>query len=235
MPSTSTIELTAADGFRFPAYLARPSGTPRGAVVVLQEIFGLNAHIRQVSDGFAADGYLAVAPATFQRVRLGVELGYGPDDVNLGRELKAAVEALPAPGVMQDVQAAVDHAAQASGGKVAVLGYCWGGLLTWRAAALCHGLAAAVPYYGGGMTMGTEPARVPRCPVLAHFGTQDMGIPMDTVEAFVAAQAGKQPAVQVLTWEANHGFNCDHRGSWHAPSAAAARERTLAFLAQHVG
>lgn len=231
---STVIELTAADGFRFPVYVAQPASAPRGAVVVLQEIFGLNAHIREVCDGFAADGFLAVAPATFHRVKPGVELGYGPDDVNAGRELKAAVEALAAPGVMSDVQAAVDHAAQASGCKVGVLGYCWGGLLTWRAAALCQGLAAAVPYYGGGMTIGTEPQRVPRCPVLAHFGTQDMGIPMDTVDAFTAAQAGKQPPVQVMTWDANHGFNCNHRGSWQAGAAAAAREQTLKFLAQQL-
>jgi carboxymethylenebutenolidase len=118
------IDLKAADGFSFPAYVAQPAGKPRGAVVVLQEIFGVNSHIRQLADGYAADGYLAVAPSTFHRVRQGVELGYTPDDVTAGAALKAQVEALPAPGVLQDIQAAIDHAAQA--GKVGIVGYCWG-------------------------------------------------------------------------------------------------------------
>src|SRR5664280_2283560 len=145
------IELTAADGFKFPAYEARPAGPAKGAVVVLQEIFGVNAHIRAVADGFAALGFLAVAPATFHRVRPGVELGYTPEDVAAGVVLKAAVEGLPSPGVMPDIQAAIDYAAKAgSAGKVGLVGYCWGGLLTWRAACLLSGVSAAVPYYGAG-------------------------------------------------------------------------------------
>ncbi|MEY2953301.1 MAG: hypothetical protein RLZZ401_1388, partial [Pseudomonadota bacterium] len=180
----------------------------------------------------AEAGYLAVAPATFHRVKPEVELGYTPEDTAQGRNLKGLVEALDAPGVMQDIQAAIDHACAATGGKVGVLGYCWGGLLTWRAAALCTGLSAAVPYYGGGMTVGTEPLRQPRCPVLCHFGEKDMGIPLDTVQAFAAAHASTQPAVQVLTYPANHGFNCDQRGSFDAAAADLAWQRTLAFLAQ---
>jgi len=138
------IELKAADGTAFAAYVAQPPARPRGAVVVLQEIFGVNAHIREVADGYAADGYLAVAPATFDRVQRQVELGYTADDIQAGAALKAAVEALPAPGVLQDVQAAINHAAQASdGGKVGIVGYCYGGLLSWRAACELQGLSAA--------------------------------------------------------------------------------------------
>ena len=150
------IDLTAADGFTFPAYVAEPSGAPRGAVVVLQEIFGVNSHIREVVDGYAAAGYLAVAPATFHRVKPGVELGYTEADMKAGFELKTAVEALPAPGVLQDIQAAIDYAGKA--GKVGIVGYCWGGLLTWRAACELEGLSAAAPYYGGGMTSPEEAA-----------------------------------------------------------------------------
>jgi carboxymethylenebutenolidase len=223
--------LTAADGFSFPAYVAQPAGMPRGAVVVLQEIFGVNAHIRAVADGYAAAGYLAVAPSTFHRVKPGVELGYAEADMNEGFGYKMAVEALPAPGVMADIQAAIDHATQAGGGKVGIVGYCWGGLLTWRAACSLSGLAAAVPYYGGGMTTPEEAARQPRVPVLAHFGEQDRWIPLDTVQAFRAAQ----PGVEVQVYAAHHGFNCDHRGAWDAAAAALARERTLAFFARHVG
>ena len=114
------IQLKAADGHAFPAYEARPAGTPRGAVVVLQEIFGVNSHIRAVADGYAAEGYLAVAPSTFHRVKTDVNLGYSADDMSAGIALKGQVEALPAPGVLPDLQAAIDHAAQA--GKVGIVG-----------------------------------------------------------------------------------------------------------------
>ena len=122
-----TISLTCADGTSIPAYVAAPAATPRGGLVLLQEIFGVNTHIRAVADSYAADGYLVVAPAMFHRVQAGVELGYSPDDVAAGVALKARTEALPPPGPLQEVQAAVDAARSA--GKVAVMGYCWGGWL----------------------------------------------------------------------------------------------------------
>ncbi|MEY5029269.1 MAG: Carboxymethylenebutenolidase [Pseudomonadota bacterium] len=225
------IELQAADGVRIAAYEARPMGQARGAVVVIQEIFGVNSHIRSVADGYAAQGYLAVAPACFQRVKAGVELGYSEADMGEGFGLKTAVEALPAPGVLQDIQAAIDHAAQVSGGKVGIVGYCWGGLLTWRAACMLKGLSAAVPYYGGGMTTEAEVSRTPRVPVLAHFAEIDKYIPMDGIQAFAQAH----PEVQVQTYNAHHGFNCDQRGAWDAPSAQLARERSMAFFAKHLG
>jgi carboxymethylenebutenolidase len=223
-----TIELTSADGFKFPAYVAQPGGKPRGALVVLQEIFGLNPHIRAVADAYAADGYFVVAPHTFHRVKPGVDLGYQEDDMKAGIGLKAAVEGLPAPGVMQDIQAAIHHAAQ--GGKVGIVGYCWGGLLSWRAASALQGLSASVPYYGGGMTVGDDLLRQPTVPVMVHFGAQDHWIPLDTVEAFKKAQ----PGVTVHVYDANHGFNCDQRGSYNEAAAKLARERTLAFFAQHL-
>jgi carboxymethylenebutenolidase len=222
------MDLKAADGFVFPAYVAQPAGTPKGGIVVLQEIFGVNSHIRSVADGYAKEGYLAVAPSTFHRVKPGVELGYSPEDMGAGQALKAAVEALPAPGVLQDIQAAIEHAAQA--GKVGIVGYCWGGLLTWRAACELKGLSAAVPYYGGGMTTPDEIARVPKVPVMAHFGDQDHWISLDSVEAFKKAH----PEVEVHVYHANHGFNCDQRGSYDATAAKLARERTLAFFAKHL-
>ena len=225
----SFIELKAADGTVCPAYVAQPAGAPKGGIVVLQEIFGVNAHIRSVADGYAAQGYLAVAPATFHRVKQDVELGYETDDMNAGFALKMAVEALPAPGVMQDIQAAIDHAAQA--GKVGIVGYCWGGLLTWRSACMLSGLSAAAPYYGGGMTTPDEIARQPKVPVMAHFGDQDKWISMESVEAFKKAHS----EVEVHIYSANHGFNCDHRASFDEPSATLARERTLAFFSKHVG
>ena len=222
------IDLKAPDGFVFPAYVAEPAGRPKAGVVVVQEIFGVNSHIRSVADGYAAEGYLAVAPSTFHRVKPGVDLGYSPDDMSAGMALKAAVEALPAPGVMQDLQAAVQRAAQV--GKVGIVGYCWGGLLTWRAASMLEGLSAAVPYYGGGMTTPDEVARQPRVPVMVHFGDQDHWISVESVEAFKKAH----PEVEVQLYHANHGFNCDQRGSYDAAAAKLARQRTLAFFGQHL-
>ena len=221
------IQLTSADGFGLSAYVAQPEGTPKAAIVVLQEIFGVNSHIQSVTDRFAAQGYLAIAPATFERVKTGVELGYTEADMTAGFGLKTAVDALPGQGVMPDVQAAIDYAAKTSGGKVGIIGFCWGGLLTWRAACILTGLSAAVPYYGGGMTSEAETARTPQCPVMAHFGDQDHWIPLEGVTAFAKAH----PEVGVHVYAADHGFNCDQRGSFNETAANLARERTLAFFA----
>jgi carboxymethylenebutenolidase len=222
------IDLKASDGFTFPAYVAQPAGKPKAGIVVLQEIFGVNSHIRSVADGYAAQGYLAVAPSTFHRVKHGVDIGYGPEDMAVGFALKTAVEALAKPGVMHDIEAAIGHAAQA--GKVGIVGFCWGGLLTWRSACTLDGLSAAVPYYGGGMTTPDEVARQPKVPVLAHFGDQDHWISLESVEAFKKAH----PEVEVHVYHAHHGFNCDQRGSYDEPSAKLARERTLAFFGKHL-
>jgi len=227
--SSSRIALAAADGFSSSAYLAEPSEKPRGAIVVLQEIFGVNSHIRAVADGYAAAGYLAIAPATFDRIERDVQLGYAADDMTRGSRLKAAVEALPAPGVLQDIQAAVDHVARA--GKVGIVGYCWGGLLVWRSAEKVRGLSAAVAYYGGGMTVGSEPSRKPAVPTMAHFGDQDAHITVESVKAFEQAH----PEVEVHLYAANHGFNCDQRGSYNAGAAATALERSLYHFGKHLG
>ncbi len=221
------ITLKAADGFSLPAYVAQPVGQPKGAIVVLQEIFGVNSHIRSVADRFAAQGYLAVAPATFERVKPGVDLGYTEADMQAGIALKSAVSALPGSGVLPDIQATIDHAAQASGGKVGIIGFCWGGLLTWQAACTLTGLSAAVPYYGGGITTEAEIARQPQCPVMAQFGDQDHWIPMESVQAFSQAH----PEVTVHVYAADHGFNCEQRGSYNEAAATQANERTLAFFA----
>jgi carboxymethylenebutenolidase len=222
------IDLTAADGSSFPAYVAEPAGAPKGAIVVLQEIFGVNSHIQSVADGYASEGYLAVAPATFNRVEKNVDLGYNESTMAEGMRLKTAVDALPTPGVMQDIQAAITYAAR--GGKVGIVGFCWGGLLVWRSAAALNGLTAAVSYYGGGMTTDEEAARKPKVPMLSHFGEKDHFIPLESTKTF----AQKHPEVEVHTYAADHGFNCDQRGSWDAPSAKLARERTLAFFAKHL-
>ena len=222
----SVIQLSAADGTHIPAYVAQPETPAKAAVVVIQEIFGVNAHIREVADAYAKEGYLAIAPAMFHRAQANVELGYTDADMGAGMALKTAVESMPAPGAMQDIQAAIDHVHKACGGKVGIVGYCWGGLLTWRAACMLQGLSAAAPYYGGGVTTAAETARQARVPVMAHFAEEDKWIPMDSVEAFKAAH----PQVQVFTYAAHHGFNCNHRGAWQAEAAALAKQRTLDFF-----
>ena len=224
------IQLKAADGTPFPAYLAEPATPAKAAIVVIQEIFGVNAHIREVADAYAKAGFLAIAPAMFHRAQAHVELGYAEADMGTGMALKTAIEALPAPGALQDIQASIDHAHKVCGGKVGVVGYCWGGLLTWRAACLLQGLSAAAPYYGGGMTTEAESARQAKVPVMAHFAEEDKWISMASVEAFKMAH----PQAQVFTYAAHHGFNCNHRGAWHAESAALAQQRTLDFFKQHL-
>jgi len=224
------VQLKAQDGVACPAYVARPAAKALGAVVVLQEIFGVNSHIRSVADGYAEQGYLAIAPHTFHRVQPGLELGYGAEDVAKGRALKAAAEALPAPGLMADIASAITFGAHDTGGKVAIVGYCWGGLLVWRSACILPGLSAAIAYYGGGMTAEAEAQRQSLCPVMCHFGELDHAIPMEGVKAFALAQ----PKVEVHTYAAQHGFNCDQRGAYDAAAAALARERTLGFLARHL-
>jgi len=214
--------LQAADGHRLAAYRAVPAGKPRGALVVVQEIFGVNSHIRAVADGYAADGWLAIAPAMFDRVERGIELGYTPADIERGRELKGGCSNDHA---LLDIAAAVDTVRSA--GKVAVIGYCWGGTLAWLAACRQPGLSAAVSYYGGGI--GELVDLTPRCPVLAHFGERDASIPLTVAEALRTAH----PEVEIHVYPAGHGFNCDQRGSFDATSAALARERSLAFLNAH--
>ncbi|MEN9539077.1 MAG: hypothetical protein RLZZ126_1312 [Pseudomonadota bacterium] len=243
-------DLTAADGFVLPAYVALPERKPRGSVVVLQEIFGVNSHIKSVADRLAEAGFLAVAPHLFHRVKEGVDLGYTPPDVAAGRALKERMENLKTSEgatlplqVLLDVQAAVQYAGTAAkmgtmdtviaggrGAPVGVIGFCWGGLLAWRAACLIKGVSAAVPYYGGGMTVGAEATRRALCPVLCHFGEKDAHIPLDSVKAFETAHKSANPEVEVKVYAADHGFNCDQRGSYDATAAAQAWDRSLQFL-----
>ena len=219
------ILLNSADGFEFGAYETMPGGRPRAGLVVIQEVFGVNGHIREVADGYAGDGYAVVAPQIFDRVESDVELGY--TEADMGRGIELAFQQLEMPNTLADLQAAIDHASQH--GKVGVVGYCFGGLLTWLSACELNGVAAASCYYGGGIA--GEAGRSPGCPVIMHFGELDAHIPMSDVETVRAAQQG----VPVHVYNADHGFNCDHRGSFDAPSAALARERTLAFFAENLG
>ena len=224
------ITLKSTDGFSLPAYVAEPTGKAKGAIVVVQEIFGVNSHIQEVTKRFAAQGYLAIAPAAFERVRPGVDLGYNESTIKDGIALKTAAMALPADAVLQDIQAAIDFAEKTSGGKVGIIGFCWGGLLTWQAACKLNGLSAAVPYYGGGMVTESEIARQPKVPVMAHFSDHDHSVPMEGVEAFKKVH----PEVEVHIYNADHGFNCNDRGAYNEAAAQLARERTLGFFASQL-
>jgi carboxymethylenebutenolidase len=218
------VELTASDGHTFSAYKAEPSGTPKGGVVVIQEIFGVNEHIRDVTDGFAAEGYLAIAPALFDRAERGVELGYGPDDRDKGMATRAGVEWDDA---VKDTIAA--RAAVASAGKVGIVGYCYGGTISWLGA--CKGgFDAASGYYGGGIHQNLDLDA--ECPVELHFGGEDQGIPMENVDMIRAAK----PDVDIYVYEgAGHGFICDPRPSFHPEATKVAKARTLDFFAKHIG
>jgi carboxymethylenebutenolidase len=222
----TTVTLQASDGFELGAYRAEPEGTPRGGVVVIQEIFGVNVHIRAVADGYAAEGYLAIAPALFDRVERGVELGYEDKDIEQGIGL--ARGKVDYATVTLDLAAAARAAAE--GGRVGVVGYCWGGMLACTAAIqLADDVAAAVGYYGGG-TVGLVD-QTPAVPLLLHFGEVDHAIPLEDVERIRTAW----PQAEVYVYPgAQHGFNCDLRASYDATSAATARERTLAFFAANL-
>lgn len=214
----------AADGHELGIYRAEPTGAPRGGVVIAQEIFGVNGHIRAVCDDYAKQGYLTVASALFDRVERDVELGYTDDDIARGRALREPVSLESA---LADMEAAAAEVAGA--GRIGVVGYCWGGTVAWVCATRSTTFAAAVGYYGGGIA--ELAAEEPNCPVQLHFGDQDQSIPMDAVRRVQAAH----PEVPTFIYPAGHGFNCDQRRSYDAKSARLARERALAFLREHVG
>jgi carboxymethylenebutenolidase len=216
--------IMAADDHALDLYVARPPGQPRGGLVVIQEIFGVNHHIRAVTDDFSAQGYLTVAPALFDRVERGVEMDYSPASIERGREFAMQVRK----DALKDVAAALDFVEAETGRPGAVVGYCFGGTLAWLAATRLE-LTAAVSYYGGMVAQYAD--ETPHCPVLMHFGERDQHIPLEAVDQIRKAH----PEAAIHTYPAGHGFNCTERADFDPPSAALARERTLAFLKHHLG
>jgi carboxymethylenebutenolidase len=216
--------IMARDGHEFQAWLTAAPGRPRGAVVVIQEIFGVNAHIRGVTDDFAAQGYTAIAPCLFDRVRRGIELAYTPGDMQEG---SGYLKQLQPENTLRDLAAAV--AVVRSSGRVGTVGYCFGGSMSYVAACQLP-VACAVVYYG---KLASYLDQKPKCPVMYHFGTADTSIPMSDVDKVKAAADAR--ALLYLYDGAGHGFNCDQRASYSAASAALARTRTLEFLARYLG
>lgn len=221
--TSSKIDLVSQDGHHFNAYRALPAGKPKGAIIVGPEIFGVNSHIRSVADGFAADGYAAIAPALFDRAQRDFEAGYSADDIAAGREI---IGKLDWANTMKDVTATIEHARPY--GKIALVGYCWGGTIAWVANARLSGLACTVAYYGGSIPSFVE--ETPKVPIMMHFGEADASIPVEKAREV----ARRHPQAETFFYEAGHGFNCDQRGSYDAGAATLARQRTMAFLAKHL-
>jgi carboxymethylenebutenolidase len=219
------VKLRASDGHEFDVYVARPSGQPIAGLVVVQEAFGVNSHIRSVTDGWARDGFLAVAPALFDRVQRGVELGYGQEDLQKGVSL---IRQGNSEDRVRDLGAALDYARKATGKKAGVIGYCLGGTMAWLAAARLSP-DVAVGYYGGQII--AYAAETPKAPLLLHFGLQDTHIPKTEIDSKVAAA---HPEIPTFWYDAGHGFNCDDRASYNADAAKLARERSLEFLKRHL-
>jgi carboxymethylenebutenolidase len=215
------IELCASDGHRLSAYEARPGGAPHGGVVVVQEIFGVTAHIRYVADAFAVAGFHAIAPAMFDRLQPDVVLPY--TDIAAGRQ---RVAELTREGIVEDIRAATAHLA--GSGRVAVVGYCWGGSVAWIAAATTP-LAAAISYYGARIHENLD--LTPACPMLFHYGERDASIPPERIEEVRHVL----PDAEIHVYPAGHGFNCTDRADYDAPSARLAFERSLKFLGAHLG
>ena len=213
--------IMARDGHEFQAYLAAPPGKPQGAIVVIQEIFGVNAHIRAVTDGFAQEGYTVIAPAMFDRIRRGIELGYSQPEREEG---SGYMKQLKLDETLKDLNAAV--AVVRHSGRVGSVGYCWGGAMSYVAAAELP-IASAVVYYGKAAAFADKK---PRHPVMYHFGTRDTSIPMSDVEKVKAAD----PKGVFYEYEAGHGFSCDQRPSFNPAAAALARQRTLEFFSRNL-
>jgi carboxymethylenebutenolidase len=223
MSETGTVK--AGDGHILSVYIARPDGKPMGGLVVLQEVFGVNRHIRSVADGYARDGFLAVAPALFDRIEKNVELTYEGEDAKKAMSLLQHTETLKA---LADVDATLTFARKESGKKTGVIGYCFGGLLAWLSSTRLHP-DVVVGYYAG--RIGNYAAETPKAPVQLHFGRLDHHIPVEHVEQVRAAH----PEVEINWYDgAGHGFNCDMRAAYNAQAAALARGRALSFLRQHL-
>jgi carboxymethylenebutenolidase len=218
------LTLTAADGFTLGAYRADPTDAPKGALVVIQEIFGVNSHIRDVTDRFAELGYVAIAPAIFDRASPGMEVGYDQAGMDAGLKARAAI---PVDQTLLDLQAAID--AVKGIGMTGIVGYCWGGTLAYLAAGKLTGLSAAVGYYGGQIASQFLDVE-PKIPVMLHFGETDHGIPLTDVQKII----DRYEEMPIHVYNAGHGFNCDQRGSYDKPSAELALTRTLEFFHQNL-
>lgn len=218
------LTLTASDGFQLGAYRADPATAPKAAIIVIQEIFGVNHHIRAVCDRYAAKGYAAIAPAIFDRSERNFQSGYSPEEVAVARKFIANPDW---PAMLRDTQAAID--AVKGVGPVGIVGFCLGGSVAYAAATKLSGLTAAIGYYGGVIARFADDK--PKVPTMLHFGEKDTSIPLTDVETI----RSKRPDVEIFVYPgAQHGFSCDERASYDKASSDLAGERSLAFFAKHL-
>ena len=216
------IEVTAKDNHQFSAYISQPFGKPKAGIVIIQEIFGVNKHIKEVTDLYASKGYLCLAPSLFDRIEKNVTLNYDEKGVSKGRNLKELCDK----DALKDIEASISIVSSA--GKVGVVGYCWGGSLSWRIGCESSNISASVCYYGGDIPKLRD--LKPKCNILTHFGELDKGIPMKDVKIFKE----KRSEVLTYTYPADHGFNCNHRRQFDETSAKVALDRTLKFLERNL-
>jgi carboxymethylenebutenolidase len=221
---SKVVKLQASDGHELDAYVAQPEGKPRAGLVVVQEIFGVNQHIRSVADRFAREGFYAVAPALFDRVERNVDWGYDGESAKKGM---AIVQKIGIDNALKDVDAALQYASKETGKPAGVVGFCYGGTLAWLSATRLAP-AAAVGYYGG--NIGSFAQENPRVPVMLHFGKKDDHIPATEVAKVQTAH----PEVEIYWYDAGHGFNCDMRPSYNEIASKEAMVRTLAFFRKHL-
>lgn len=228
-PVTTSWTTIAGRAGGFDAYLALPPAGTGPGLLLLQEIFGVNAHIRAVAEQYALDGFVVLAPDVFWQQQRRLEIGYAPEDIQRGRALAMAADKAALQRDLADAVQALRARPEVRGRGVGAFGYCMGGRLAYVAAATA-GVDAAVAYYGGGIQDMLDLAPQIACPMQFHYGALDANIPLSAVDKVRAAMAGK-PAEAFVYEQADHGFNCWARGSYHAPSAALAHARTLQFLA----
>jgi carboxymethylenebutenolidase len=221
---TEHVTLKAEDGHKLDAYVAKPAGEPIAGLVVIQEVFGVNAHIRSVTDGWAKDGFLAVAPALFDRIERGVDLKYEGEGMQKAMSLRPK---LNTDNMLKDTAAAIEYARKETGRKTGIIGYCLGGSIAWLGACRLN-VDAAVGYYGGNIAQ--HASEQPKCPVMLHFGKKDAHIPAEAIEKIREAHR----EVPIYLYDAGHGFNCDARSSYEPASAKLAREHSLPFLKQNL-
>ncbi len=222
MPSKTILLRSRHEGFVFRAYHAWPDGKPKGGLVLVQEIFGVTDHIRELCDQYAADGYDVIAPSLYDRQERGFEAAYDQAGIAQAIKLRDGHDLRYSVG---DVQACIDWLRdERHQTRVFITGYCYGGTVSWVAACRCTGLNAASGYYGRGIIDYIY--EQPQVPIILHYGRTDASIPMDQVERVSAAH----PDVPVYVYEAGHGFNSDRRADYNEDSARLARERTLALF-----
>ncbi len=215
------IQLKTIDNHKFDAFISKPASKPKAGLVIVQEIFGVNQHIREVCEKFMSEGFLTIAPALFDRENKNIELDYTTEDINKGRVLKEKYNSFS----LNEISTSIEYVRSA--GKVGIVGYCWGGSLAYIAGCQLMNLNCSISYYGGDIPKSNLDSK---CPTMCHFGELDKGIPIESVKKF----RKKYSSVKIYTYPADHGFNCNHRSQYNEVCSRIAYERTIKFLRENL-